>query len=67
MGTIDPKRIVLCKGCGMEIFFQDGIPLYAKKVPINMDGNSFTQRGYVSHFVNCPKASEFTRKDKRKP
>jgi hypothetical protein len=61
-------NIVKCKGCGMPIFFEGGIPYYAKAVPVMLitapDGIELKTRGYVSHFVNCPKAKEFSQDKK---
>lgn len=64
------RKIVKCKGCGADIFFEQGIPWYAKRVPILVEiGPANVElltpqktTGYVSHFVNCPKAAEFSRK-----
>jgi len=65
-------KITKCKRCGADIFFDHGIPWYAKPVPIlvthiddvPMGNVSIKQTGYVSHFVNCPKANEFSKKVK---
>ena len=86
------RKIVKCKGCGADIFFDQGVPWYAKKVPVLIEkvvydlnvklegivtndpvvtakgGGDPRPRiifektsGYVSHFINCPKASSFSR------
>lgn len=67
-----PNKITKCKGCGMPIFFRNGTPYYAKKVPvlIKVDGQEpgsgndwyMEKRAYVSHFINCPNASDFTKR-----
>jgi hypothetical protein len=61
-------KIVKCKGCGADIFFEQGVPWYAKKVPVligvpNISGvdDQIKTSAYVSHFVNCPKANEFSK------
>lgn len=64
----DPKtypyhggRKVPCSGCGMEIFFvragekKDGSPKY---IPVSMETGT-------SHFLDCPKASDFSGARKR--
>lgn len=61
------KMITKCKGCGALIFFQDGKPWYARQVPVlqlNQDGSTTQSRAYVSHFVNCPNAADFSGKGK---
>ena len=72
------KRITKCKGCGMPIFFLRGKPWYARKVPIVVEKSlsvneyngkleeiaDFITTGYVSHFINCPKAKEFSKEKK---
>lgn len=68
----EERKIVECKGCGAKIFFEHGVPWYAKPVPIlvtHVDGVpmgnvSIKQTGFVSHFVNCPKANDFSRSKK---
>ena len=72
----DERKIVKCKGCGMDIFFEHGVPWFAKRVPIliekvkekNDDGTATMEYvkdlGHVSHFVNCPKAGQFSRDKK---
>ena len=61
------RKIVKCKGCGADIFFQDGTPWFAKRVPIlvmvddALVGKAeMKTTGYVSHFINCPKANHFS-------
>lgn len=59
---IDSKT-VQCKGCGAPIFFEQGTPWYAKKVPVLVrlpGGEMIKDSGYVSHFINCPNAAEFS-------
>ena len=60
------RKIVKCKGCGADIFFEGGIPWYAKKVPVLHlsgpdEGGPTRLSAYVSHFVNCPKANDFSK------
>jgi hypothetical protein len=72
---IHGNNVVKCKGCGTDIFFEFGIPWYAKKVPVIVpiaatdkvfkDAPMKTS-GYVSHFINCPAANKFSR-DKNQP
>jgi hypothetical protein len=71
------RKIVECKGCGAKMFFEHGIPWYAKRVPIlvqkvktmNDDGTATMEYvkdiGHVSHFVNCPKVGEFSASKKK--
>jgi hypothetical protein len=72
-------NVTKCKGCGLPIFFKDGTPWYAKKVPVLIEidyqtlqpaaagGPKFKRtKAYVSHFVNCPDASRFSGGNKRK-
>jgi hypothetical protein len=75
----DDRKIVKCKGCGADIFFENGVPWWAKKVPVLVaqgfivhrpEGAAMEQSekkvmGYVSHFINCPAASSFSGKGKR--
>jgi hypothetical protein len=63
------KNIVNCKGCGAGMFFEGGVPWYYKKVPIllEIDTSTFKRTsGYVSHFINCPKASQFSKAGEEK-
>ncbi len=63
------NKITKCKGCGMPIFFQDGKPWYAKQVPFLITYPNDTKvqlKGYVSRFINCPKANQFSIKKSRK-
>lgn len=53
----EERKIVKCKGCGAEIFFEQGVPWFAKKVPVLRQQ---PESAYVSHFINCPKASQFS-------
>jgi len=68
------RKIVKCRGCGADIFFAHGVPFYAKKVPvlvqtaaINMEScgsipaEEYKVMGYVSHFINCPYANQFSK------
>lgn len=63
----DERKIVKCRGCGADIFFEHGVPWYARKVPVLIENDhpngpgSAKTSGYVSHFINCPKASEFSK------
>lgn len=75
------KKVVPCRGCGAPIFFEQGMPWFAKRVPILVEIDYQTLQpaaasgpqyqkttGYVSHFVNCPKAEQFSgakREEKR--
>jgi hypothetical protein len=57
------KQTVPCKGCGMPVFFEQGVPWYGKKVPILVrlpGGEYIKDAGYVSHFINCKKANDFS-------
>jgi len=59
----DERKIVKCKGCGAPIFFEQGTPWYAKAVPVlevGPNGEYVKDTAYVSHFINCPKASQFS-------
>jgi len=70
-------KIKKCKGCGAPIFFAGGMPWYAKRVPILVEEqventehgtriiSHRRETGYVSHFVNCQKASDFSKRNTR--
>lgn len=70
----EERKIVKCKGCGADIFFEQGVPWFAKKVPVlrqqpvsvhhqegaKLEFINVKESAYVSHFINCPKASQFS-------
>lgn len=64
--------VVACRGCGAPIFFSGKTPYYARKVKVLLPEGSdphsecgpFEAMGYISHFVNCPKASSFNKGSK---
>ena len=66
----DDRKIVKCKGCGADIFFEQGIPWFSKNVPIMREvdekiaherGFAPKETGYVSHFINCSHANDFSK------
>lgn len=79
---MDERKIVKCKGCGADIFFLQGIPWYAKKVPVLIEEGPNNEPGIgpvvkytrttgyliaVSHFINCRKAADFSKNRKPAP
>lgn len=55
--------VVECK-CGQKMFFHDGTPWNYHRSPVLMriEGKPVKTRAFVSHFVTCPNASEFSKK-----
>lgn len=79
MAKVEGFETTKCRGCGAEIFFAFGVPWYAKNVPVLVEQDFIVHRpegavmeksqkkisGYVSHFVNCPNAGEFSGSKKK--
>jgi hypothetical protein len=77
MKTVNGHNVTQCKGCGADIFFSNGTPYYARLVPVMIRVSEFNPEvkdadvlmevrvsGYVSHFVNCKNANQFSRDKK---
>lgn len=73
MAKVEGFETTKCRGCGAEIFFAFGVPWFAKRVPILVEMGPANvalltpqkTTGWVSHFVNCPNAGEFSGSKKK--